>query len=127
MRSLSLKHQRAVEKFLESSQLQTAGVPPFVGKIDSEMQPVDYGILSGSKSFARPVSSARVAASPAQWAFMRTIVLAAAALTPHDKQLGKSVPVRDHRRSRLGMIVQKEESHEWEDHAWFGLGDASRR
>src|SRR6516162_8641173 len=26
------------------------------------------------------------------------------------------------RRSRLGTIVEKEESYEWDDHAWFGLG-----
>jgi len=47
------------EEFLESSRLRTAGVPPFVGKIDSQLQTVDYGILSGNKSFARPVSSPR--------------------------------------------------------------------
>jgi len=47
------------EEFLESSRLRTAGVLPFVGKIDSELQIVDYEILSGNKSFARPVSSPR--------------------------------------------------------------------
>src|SRR5437763_16300713 len=68
------------EEFLEPSQLRTAGVPPFVGKIDLELQTADYGILSGNKSFARPISSLRVTASPAEQPFMRTIVLAAAAL-----------------------------------------------
>ncbi len=59
---------------------------------------------------------------------MRTIVLPAAALAAHDLewQLAKNVLVRDHRRSRLGTIVEKEESHEWDDHAWFGLGATSR-
>jgi hypothetical protein len=61
--------------------LRTAGVLPFVGKIDSELQTVDYGILSGNKSFAL-VSA--VTASPAEQAFTRTIVLAAAALAAHD-------------------------------------------
>jgi len=54
-----------------------------------------------------------VTASPAEQAFMRTIALAAAALAAHDLewQLAKNVLVRDRRRSRLGTIVQKEESH----------------
>jgi hypothetical protein len=64
--------------------LRTAGVLPFVGKIDSELQTVDYGILSGKKSFARPGLVSAVTASPAEQAFTRTIVLAAAALAAHD-------------------------------------------
>jgi len=47
------------QEFLESSRLRTAGVLPFVGKIGSELRTADYGILSGNKSFARPVSSPR--------------------------------------------------------------------
>src|SRR5262249_62241517 len=43
-----------------------------------------------------------------------------------EQQLAKNVPVRDRRRSRLGTIMEKEESHEWDEHAWFGLGATSR-
>jgi len=56
---MSAMQIRRSEEFLESSPLRTAGVPPFVEKIDSELQTVDHGILSGNKSFARSVSSSR--------------------------------------------------------------------